>query len=84
VTVYDGAGDLRTGGTFYNNRFLFTGRDYAATYAGTYTPSFNFYEYRARAYNPTLGRFRGKKRSKKEKGKKKKGSKKERGVRAYY
>jgi RHS repeat-associated protein len=33
----------------YNNRFLFTGREYAAT--------FGFYEYRARAYNPTLGRF---------------------------
>lgn len=33
----------------YNNRFLFTGREYAAT--------FSFYEYRARAYNPTLGRF---------------------------
>jgi RHS repeat-associated protein len=57
VTVYDGSGNLRTGGTFYNNRFLFTGREYAATYAGTYTPAFNFYEYRARAYNPTLGRF---------------------------
>jgi RHS repeat-associated protein len=35
--------------TAYNNRFLFTGREYAAT--------FGFYEYRARAYNPTLGRF---------------------------
>jgi RHS repeat-associated protein len=33
----------------YNNRFLFTGREYSAT--------FSFYEYRARAYNPTLGRF---------------------------
>ena len=33
----------------YNNRFLFTGREYAAT--------FSFYEYRTRAYNPTLGRF---------------------------
>jgi RHS repeat-associated protein len=33
----------------YNNRFRFTGREYAAT--------FGFYEYRARAYNPTLGRF---------------------------
>src|SRR5262249_44413404 len=44
--------------TAYNNRFLFTGREYAATYRSTYnTPAFNFYEYRARAYNPTLGRF---------------------------
>jgi RHS repeat-associated protein len=33
----------------YGNRFLFTGREYAAT--------FEFYEYRARAYNPVLGRF---------------------------
>src|SRR4029077_5769399 len=41
----------------YNNRFLFTGREYAATYRGTYTALFAFYEYRARAYNPTLGRF---------------------------
>jgi RHS repeat-associated protein len=32
-----------------NNRFLFTGREWNATYG--------FYEYRARAYNPTLGRF---------------------------
>jgi RHS repeat-associated protein len=57
VTVYDGAGNLRTGGTFYNNRFLFTGREYAATYRGTYIPAFTFYEYRARAYNPVMGRF---------------------------
>ncbi len=35
--------------SLYKNRFLFTGREYAAT--------FGFYEYRARAYNPTLGRF---------------------------
>ncbi len=44
--------------TICDNRFLFTGREYAATYRSTYiTPAFNFYEYRARAYNPTLGRF---------------------------
>jgi RHS repeat-associated protein len=43
--------------TALNNRFLFTGREYAATYQGTYIPAFGFYEYRARAYNPTLGRF---------------------------
>jgi RHS repeat-associated protein len=47
--IYDGAGNLRSGGTIYNNRFLFTGREYAST--------FGFYEYRARAYHPTLGRF---------------------------
>jgi RHS repeat-associated protein len=57
VTVYDGSGNLLAGGTAYNNRFLFTGREYAATYAGIHVPEFNFYEYRARAYNPTLGRF---------------------------
>jgi RHS repeat-associated protein len=43
--------------TAYNNRFLFTGREYAATYRGTYVQAFTFYEYRARAYNPQLGRF---------------------------
>jgi RHS repeat-associated protein len=32
-----------------NNRFLFIGREYAADFA--------IYEYRARAYNPALGRF---------------------------
>ena len=35
--------------TICDNRFLFTGREYAATYRSTYiTPAFNFYEYRAR------------------------------------
>ena len=43
--------------TALNNRFLFTGREYAATYQKTYVPAFTFYEYRARAYNPGLGRF---------------------------
>ena len=43
--------------TAYNNRFLFTGREYAATYRGNYVQAFTFYEYRARAYNPMLGRF---------------------------
>ena len=44
--------------TIYDNRFLFTGREYAATYRSTFnTPAFKFYEYRARAYNPELGRF---------------------------
>jgi RHS repeat-associated protein len=37
------------GTTAYNNRFLFTGREY--------TVAFGFYEYRARAYHPDLGRF---------------------------
>src|SRR4030095_1202154 len=40
-----------------NNRFLFTGREYAATYQKTYVPAFASYEYRARAYHPGLGRF---------------------------
>jgi RHS repeat-associated protein len=43
--------------TIYDNRFLFTGREYAATYRSTYIPTFKFYEYRARAYHPGLGRF---------------------------
>jgi RHS repeat-associated protein len=55
-TMYDANGN-QIDHSGYNNRFLFTGREYAATYAGTYTPAFTFYEYRARAYNPTLGRF---------------------------
>jgi RHS repeat-associated protein len=57
TTMSDGNG-THIDYTGYNNRFLFTGREYAATYRSTYnTPAFNFYEYRARAYNPTLGRF---------------------------
>jgi len=56
-TIYDGNWNGRSA-TIYDNRFLFTGREYATTYRGTYTtPAFNFYEYRARAYSPTLGRF---------------------------
>jgi RHS repeat-associated protein len=43
--------------TIFDNRFLFTGREYAATYRSTYISTFNVYEYRARAYNPALGRF---------------------------
>ena len=53
---YDG-GWTQLNSTAYNNRFLFTGREYAATYRQIYTQAFTFYEYRARAYNPTLGRF---------------------------
>jgi RHS repeat-associated protein len=55
-TFYNGSGG-QISGTAFNNRFLFTGREYAATYRGIYTPAFTFYEYRARAYNPGLGRF---------------------------
>jgi RHS repeat-associated protein len=56
-TVYTGTWATRAA-TIYDNRFLFTGREYAATYRSTHTtPAFNFYEYRARAYNPKLGRF---------------------------
>ena len=55
-TIYTGAWGSRTS-TIYDNRFLFTGREYAATYRSTYNAAFNFYEYRARAYNPKLGRF---------------------------
>src|SRR2546423_2813519 len=52
-----GSNNLNPNATAYNNRFLFTGREYAATYRGTYVSTFSFYEYRARAYNPNLGRF---------------------------
>ena len=55
-TMYDGNGN-HIDSTAYNNRFLFTGREYAATYQKTYVANFGFYEYRARAYHPTLGRF---------------------------
>ena len=56
-TIYAPTWIVRTS-TIYDNRFLFTGREYAATYRSTYNvPAFNFYEYRARAYNATLGRF---------------------------
>src|SRR5215472_2685813 len=51
-TFYTGTWGARSN-TIYDNRFLFTGREYAATYRSTFvTPSFSFYEYRARAYNP--------------------------------
>ncbi len=57
-TFMDGTGNnLNPNATAYNNRFLFTGREYAATYRNTYVSTFSFYEYRARAYSPTLGRF---------------------------
>ena len=56
-TVYSGTWGARAS-TAYDNRFLFTGREYAGTYRSSYaTPAFAFYEYRARAYHPGLGRF---------------------------
>jgi RHS repeat-associated protein len=55
-TFYD-ANTNQLNSTAYNNRFLFTGREYAATYRGIFTPVFRFYEYRARAYHPDVGRF---------------------------
>ena len=48
VSIRDGKGNPFTV-TQINNRFMFTGREYAA--------QFGFYEYRARAYHPTIGRF---------------------------
>lgn len=47
-TIYN-ASNAQLSTSAYNNRFLFTGREYAST--------FSIYEYRARAYHPTLGRF---------------------------
>jgi len=58
LTFMDSNGNnLNPNATAYNNRFLFTGREYAATYRGIYVAEFRFYEYRARAYHPDLGRF---------------------------
>jgi RHS repeat-associated protein len=47
-TIYAPDDTLRTA-SIVSNRFLFTGREYSAL--------FGFYEYRARAYHPGLGRF---------------------------
>jgi RHS repeat-associated protein len=46
--IYDANG-TQLSSSAYSNRFLFTGREYANL--------FGFYEYRARAYHPILGRF---------------------------
>jgi RHS repeat-associated protein len=46
--IYDADGN-QLSSSAKSNRFLFTGREYAN--------AFGFYEYRARAYHPTLGRF---------------------------
>jgi RHS repeat-associated protein len=43
---YDGSG-VQIGGSSYDNRFLFTGREFLGAW----------YEYRARTYHPLLGRF---------------------------
>jgi RHS repeat-associated protein len=43
------AASQQIGGTNWDNRFLFTGREYVLT--------FSIYEYRNRAYHPGLGRF---------------------------
>ena len=48
VTIKDGSGNVISA-TAYNNRFLFTGREYIQ--------QFGIYEYRARTYHPGLGRF---------------------------
>ena len=49
-TMYKPDGSVNTtGASLINNRFLFTGREYA--------PQYGFYEYRARAYHPGIGRF---------------------------
>jgi RHS repeat-associated protein len=45
----DSPGGYMNDTSLQNNRFLFTGREWVQ--------SFGFYEYRARAYNPELGRF---------------------------
>jgi RHS repeat-associated protein len=47
-TIYNGANAVITSSAI-GNRFLFTGREYNS--------QFGFYEYRARAYHPGLGRF---------------------------
>ena len=49
-SIADGNGnDITQSGSAINNRFMFTGREYAQT--------FGIYEYRNRAYHPGLGRF---------------------------
>src|SRR5439155_9784767 len=48
-TILDPDGVTVRTASIVSNRFLFTGREYNAL--------FGFYEYRARAYHPGLGRF---------------------------
>ena len=55
-TFYSGT-NVEIDHSTFNNRFLFTGREYAAATATGYNAGFKFYEYRARAYHPGLGRF---------------------------
>jgi RHS repeat-associated protein len=47
--IYEADGVTLRSASIVSNRFLFTGREY--------TNLFGFYEYRARAYHPALGRF---------------------------
>src|SRR5206468_11798345 len=50
-TIMDGNGNARNpNASAISNRFMFTGREWAPDNLG-------FYEYRARAYHPGLGRF---------------------------
>jgi RHS repeat-associated protein len=55
-TFYSGS-NVEINHSNFNNRFLFTGREYAAATVTGYNAGFKFYEYRARAYHPGLGRF---------------------------
>jgi RHS repeat-associated protein len=48
ATVTDAAGNVR-GGSWYGNRFMFTGREWIA--------ELGIYDYRNRMYHPALGRF---------------------------
>ncbi len=49
-SFFDAGGHpIGTGASLIGNRFLFTGREYNS--------QFGFYEYRARAYHPVIGRF---------------------------
>jgi RHS repeat-associated protein len=49
VSIYDGAGSTARTSSAYNNRFLFTGREYFQ--------ELGLYNYRNRFYHPGLGRF---------------------------
>jgi RHS repeat-associated protein len=55
-TIMDGNWHVRTVSAI-GNRFMFTGREWAAGQWATVNPPLGFYEYRARAYHPGLGRF---------------------------
>ena len=55
-TIMDGNWNVRTVSAI-GNRFMFTGREWAAGQWATVNPPLGFDQYKARAYNPTLGRF---------------------------